>query len=214
MKIKENLLEILFCLVFVAILVIPFPTVVTKVLWTIDMVFAMEIVVLSFVAIFKKSIPKVYPRFLVLFSIYSLVIYIKALRYIMLFKYKLDDIPLVTKMIENEFPNSPHILSLLFIVCALFTLICILLFVQTKNENLSGSITFFKNLFFTHIILYPASFVICGAVGIDKLGLKYNEVIPFYLATISANSFLYLMPVTMAAVGLTTMMNWIKNNKQ
>ena len=205
---KENLLIGILTVLMMAIMLIPFPAIVQKILWILNMAGALGIVVGAIVSIIRKSVPKVFQEGIKYYLMYSMAFTVTSIRYLFWFKTKRDEIPMISKLLETEYQNSTHITLLLFFILFVLALLAVL---QPKNKKLEDviacDVSFLKYLIIIFGILLPASIIFCCAIGVDKLGMGYKEAFFFYLPYISINSFIYFMPFFIASSGMNVMIN-------
>lgn len=207
---KENLLIWILVLLQMAIMLIPFPAAVQKILWLLNIAGALGIVICAIISIIRKSVPKVFQEGIKYYLMYSMAFTVTSIRYLFWFKTKRNDIPMISKLLETEYQNSTHITLVLFFILFVLALTAIL---QPKNKKLedvlASDISFLKYLIIIFGILLPASIIFCCAIGVDKLGMGYKEAFFFYLPYISVNSFIYFLPFFIASSGLNVMINSI-----
>ncbi len=207
---KENLWIGILTVLMMAIMLIPFPATIQKILWILNMAGALGIVVGAIVSIIRKSVPKVFQEGIKYYLMYSMAFTVTSIRYLFWFKTKRDDVPMISKLLETEYQNSTHMTLLLFFLLFILALTAVL---QPKNKKLDDvlacDISFLKYLIIIFGILLPASIIFCCAIGVDKLGMGYKEAFFFYLPYISINSFIYFLPFFIASSGMNVMINSI-----
>ena len=113
---KENLWIGILTVLMMAIMLIPFPATVQKILWILNMAGALGIVVGAIVSIIRKSVPKVFQEGIKYYLMYSMSFTVTSIRYLFWFKTKRDEIPMISKLLETEYQNSTHITLLLFFI--------------------------------------------------------------------------------------------------
>lgn len=207
---KENLWIGILTVLMMAIMLIPFPATIQKILWILNMAGALGIVVGAIVSIIRKYVPKVFQEGIKYYLMYSMAFTVTSIRYLFWFKTKRDEIPMISKLLETEYQNNTHITLLLFFILFVLALTAVL---QPKNKKLEDTlacdVSFLKYLIIIFGILLPASIIFCCAIGVDKLGMGYKEAFFFYLPYISVNSFIYFLPFFIASSGLNVMINSI-----
>ena len=205
---KENLWIGILTVLMMAIMLIPFPATVQKILWILNMAGALGIVVGAIVSIIRKSVPKVFQEGIKYYLMYSMAFTVTSIRYLFWFKTKRDEIPMISKLLETEYQNSTHITLLLFFILFVLALTAVLQPNNKKFEDvIACDVSFLKYLIIIFGILLPASIIFCCAIGVDKLGMGYKEAFFFYLPYISVNSFIYFMPFFIASSGMNVMIN-------
>ena len=132
---KENLLIWILVLLQMAIMLIPFPAAVQKILWLLNMAGALGIVICAIISIIRKSVPKVFQEGIKYYLMYSMAFTVTSIRYLFWFKTKRNDIPMISKLLETEYQNSTHITLVLFFILFVLALTAIL---QPKNKKLEG----------------------------------------------------------------------------
>lgn len=206
MKIKSVFLAPIIAAI-VLLLFVPLPSVGVKILYILDVAYGMVIIGFGIYATVKKQIPKIFPQLILFFTICTLVIDVASTRYLFMYKIQIEDIPLVSKMVDDIFISSPIAGYLLFAVGVFLTCYSIVRLKHIHEVVLNGSINFLRGTMKIIFLLIIVSIIGCWAIGFSKLELNYIESFTFYIPYICTQFLIYFIPLIMAGIGID-MLNW------
>ena len=212
MKIKSVLLGVVIAAI-ILLLFVPLPTTGVKIAYLLDFIYGLVIVGFGMYAAFKKKIPTFFSRVLLFFSTYSLVLNVAAVRYLFLYKIEREEIPIISKTAEEIIISSPIAGYILFAVGVFVTFYSVFRYKITQEDDLAGSIKFLRGTTKMMILLFFVSIVGCWAIGFSKLELNYIESFTFYIPYICTQFLIYILPLTMAGVGIN-LLNWINRDSK
>lgn len=200
MKGKINFLTISLAVVLAMILFIPLPILVFKILYFFDFLLAISIFVMTVITVIRKKTVKFIPYFLLYFSLFTLALNINSSRNILLFvKSKIDKLPIMQKVIDELFSFGFAQGMLLF--AAIVTLTFFSFSIPNKNyaENIKETLRFCRGTLIAHILLYIAITLTACFIAHVSNGTAFFES---YLPYSTAQTFLFLIPLTVCGVGI------------
>ena len=203
MKGKINFLTISLAVVLAMILFIPLPILVFKILYFFDFLLAISIFVMTVITVIRKKTVKFIPYFLLYFSLFTLALNINSSRNILLFvKSKIDKLPIMQKVIDELFSFGFAQGMLLF--AAIVTLTFFSFSIPNKNyaENIKETLRFCRGTLIAHILLYIAITLTACFIAHVSNGTAFFESFQLYLPYSTAQTFLFLIPLTVCGVGI------------
>ncbi|MBR0496828.1 MAG: hypothetical protein IJJ71_11705 [Treponema sp.] len=203
MKGKINFLTISLAVVLAMIFFIPLPILVFKILYFFDFLLAISIFVMTVITVIRKKTVKFIPYFLLYFSIFTLALNINSARNILIFaKGKIGEFPIMQKVIDELFSFGFAQGMLLF--AAIVTLTFFSFSIPNKNyaENIKETLRFCRETLIAHILLYIAITLMACFIAHVSNGTAFFESFQLYLPYSTAQTFLFLIPLTVCGVGI------------
>lgn len=206
---NENVLLLVGTAIILALLFLPLPATINKLLVIIDFIFSICISVLGMYAAIKKRIPKCFAEVLLFFILFNLSLSISTTRQLLTVKNTEEILSVVNGfVIENPIGN--YILTGILIISAL---VCSYLTGNKYDDKTIGSIKFLRGNIKFMIIIFAGS-IICGAFrGMKTFDCTFKESILFYLPYCCTQTSLFFIPLIIATVG-TVLLRWIDNTKK
>lgn len=201
MKIKSVLLGFIIAAI-ILLLFVPLPAVGVKIIYSLYVLYGFVILGFGISAAIKKQMPIVFPRVLLFFSTFALIVNVAAVRYLFMYKLQIEEIPIVSKLAEDVIISSPIAGYLLFAAGVFITFFSVFKNKITEENDLAGSIKFLRGTTKMMILLFFVSIVGCWAIGFSKLELDYLEAFTFYIPYICTQFLLYFIPLIFAGVGI------------
>ncbi|MBQ8680778.1 MAG: hypothetical protein IJ530_16110 [Treponema sp.] len=203
MKGKINFLTISLVVVLAMILFIPLPILVFKILYFFDFLLAISIFVMTVITVIRKKTVKFIPYFLLYFSIFTLALNINSARNILIFaKGKIGEFPVIPKVIGELFSFGFVKGMILFVATVLLTFFSFCIRNKIYSENMKASLKFCRGTLIAHILLYIAITLTACFIAHVSNGTAFFESFQLYLPYSTAQTFLFLIPLTVCGVGI------------
>ncbi|MDD6968848.1 MAG: hypothetical protein SO161_01260 [Treponema sp.] len=206
MKGKINFLTISLAEVLAMILFIPLPILVFKILYFFDFLLAISIfvmTVMTVITVIRKKTVKFIPYFLLYFSIFTLALNINSVRNILIFaKGKIGELPVIPKVIGELFSFGFVKGMILFVATVLLTFFSFCIRNKIYSENMKATLKFCRGTIIAHILLYIAITLTTCFIAYFSNGVAFLESFKLYLPYSTAQTFLFLIPLTVCGVGI------------
>lgn len=203
MKGKINFLTISLAEVLAMILFIPLPILVFKILYFFDFLLAISIFVMTVITVIRKKTVKFIPYFLLYFSIFTLALNINSVRNILIFaKGKIGELPVIPKVIGELFSFGFVKGMILFVATVLLTFFSFCIRNKIYSENMKATLKFCRGTIIAHILLYIAITLTTCFIAYFSNGVAFLESFKLYLPYSTAQTFLFLIPLTVCGVGI------------
>ena len=206
MKGKINFLTISLAEVLAMILFIPLPILVFKILYFFDFLLAISIfvmTVMTVITVIRKKTVKFIPYFLLYFSIFTLALNINSVRNILIFaKGKIGELPVIPKVIGELFSFGFVKGMILFVATVLLTFFSFCIRKKIYSENMKATLKFCRGTIIAHILLYIAITLTTCFIAYFSNGVAFLESFKLYLPYSTAQTFLFLIPLTVCGVGI------------
>ena len=203
MKGKINFLTISLAEVLAMILFIPLPILVFKILYFFDFLLAISIFVMTVITVIRKKTVKFIPYFLLYFSIFTLALNINSVRNILIFaKRKIGELPVIPKVIGELFSFGFVKGMILFVATVLLTFFSFCIRNKIYSENMKATLKFCRGTIIAHILLYIAITLTTCFIAYFSNGVAFLESFKLYLPYSTAQTFLFLIPLTVCGVGI------------
>ena len=206
MKGKINFLTISLAEVLAMILFIPLPILVFKILYFFDFLLAISIfvmTVMTVITVIRKKTVKFIPYFLLYFSILTLALNINSVRNILIFaKGKIGELPVIPKVIGELFSFGFVKGMILFVATVLLTFFSFCIRNKIYSENMKATLKFCRGTIIAHILLYIAITLTTCFIAYFSNGVAFLESFKLYLPYSTAQTFLFLIPLTVCGVGI------------
>lgn len=206
MKGKINFLTISLAEVLAMILFIPLPILVFKILYFFDFLLAISIfvmTVMTVITVIRKKTVKFIPYFLLYFSIFTLALNINSVRNILIFaKGKIGELPVIPKVIGELFSFGFVKGMILFVATVLLTFFSFCIRNKIYSENMKATLKFCRGTIIAHILLYIAITLTTCFIAYFSNGVAFLESFKLYLPYSTAQTFLFLIPLTICGVGI------------
>ena len=206
MKGKINFLTISLAEVLAMILFIPLPILVFKILYFFDFLLAISIfvmTVMTVITVIRKKTVKFIPYFLLYFSIFTLALNINSVRNILIFaKGKIGELPVIPKVIGELFSFGFVKGMGLFVATVLLTFFSFCIRNKIYSENMKATLKFCRGTIIAHILLYIAITLTTCFIAYFSNGVAFLESFKLYLPYSTAQTFLFLIPLTVCGVGI------------
>lgn len=206
MKGKINFLTISLAEVLAMILFIPLPILVFKILYFFDFLLAISIfvmTVMTVITVIRKKTVKFIPYFLLYFSIFTLALNINSVRNILIFaKGKIGELPVIPKVIGELFSFGFVKGMILFVATVLLTFFSFCIRNKIYSENMKATLKFCRGTIIAHILLYIAITLMTCFIAYFSNGVAFLESFKLYLPYSTAQTFLFLIPLTVCGVGI------------
>ena len=203
MKGKINFLTISLAVVLAMILFIPLPILVFKILYFFDFLLAISIFVMTVITVIRKKNVKFIPYFLLYFSIFTLALNINSVRNILIFaKGKIGELPVIPKVIGELFSFGFVKGMILFVATVLLTFFSFCIRNKIYSENMKATLKFCRGTIIAHILLYIAITLTTCFIAYFSNGVAFLESFKLYLPYSTAQTFLFLIPLTVCGVGI------------
>ena len=203
MKERINFLTISLDAILAMLLFIPLPILLFKILYVADFLLAGAICLIGIISAIKKANGKPTPYLLLYFSLFTLALNINSARNILLFaKGEIGEIPIIPKVIDELFSFGFAQGMLLF--AAIVTLTFFSFSIPNKNyaENIKETLRFCRGTLIAHILLYIAITLTACFIAHVSNGTAFFESFQLYLPYSTAQTFLFLIPLTVCGVGI------------
>lgn len=203
MKERINFLTISLAAILAMLLFIPLPILLFKILYVADFLLAGAICLIGIISAIKKANGKPTPYLLLYFSLFTLALNINSARNILLFaKGEIGEIPIIPKVIDELFSFGFAQGMLLF--AAIVTLTFFSFSIPNKNyaENIKETLRFCRGMLIAHILLYIAITLTACFIAHVSNGTAFFESFQLYLPYSTAQTFLFLIPLTVCGVGI------------
>ena len=203
MKERINVLTISLAAILAMLLFIPLPILLFKILYVADFLLAGAICLIGIISAIKKANGKPTPYLLLYFSLFTLALNINSARNILLFaKGEIGEIPIIPKVIDELFSFGFAQGMLLF--AAIVTLTFFSFSIPNKNyaENIKETLRFCRGTLIAHILLYIAITLTACFIAHVSNGTAFFESFQLYLPYSTAQTFLFLIPLTVCGVGI------------
>ncbi len=203
MRGKINFLTISLAVVLAMILFIPLPILVFKILYFFDFLLAISIFVMTVITVIRKKTVKFIPYFLLYFSIFTLALNINSARNILIFaKGKIGELPVIPKIIGELFSFGFVKGMILFVATVLLTFFSFCIRNKIYSENMKATLKFCRGTIIAHILLYIAITLTTCFIAYFSNGVAFLESFKLYLPYSTAQTFLFLIPLTVCGVGI------------
>ena len=203
MKGKINFLTISLAVVLAMILFIPLPILVFKILCFFDFLLAISIFVMTVITVIRKKTVKFIPYFLLYFSLFTLALNINSARNILIFaKGKIGELPVIPKIIGELFSFGFVKGMILFVATVLLTFFSFCIRNKIYSENMKATLKFCRGTIIAHILLYIAITLTACFIAHVSNGTAFFESFQLYLPYSTAQTFLFLIPLTVCGVGI------------
>ena len=206
MKGKINFLTISLAEVLAMILFIPLPILVFKILYFFDFLLAISIfvmTVMTVITVIRKKTVKFIPYFLLYFSIFMLAVNINSVRNILIFaEGKIGELPVIPKVIGELFSFGFVKGMILFVATVLLTFFSFCIRSKIYSENMKATLKFCRGTIIAHILLYIAITLTTCFIAYFSNGVAFLESFKLYLPYSTAQTFLFLIPLTVCGVGI------------
>ena len=206
MKGKINFLTISLAEVLAMILFIPLPILVFKILYFFDFLLAISIfvmTVMTVITVIRKKTVKFIPYFLLYFSIFTLALNINSVRNILIFaKGKIGELPVIPKVIGELFSFGFVKGMILFVATVLLTFFSFCIRNKIYSENMKATLKFCRGTIIAHILLYIEITLTTCFIAYFSNGVAFLESFKLYLPYSTAQTFLFLIPLTVCGVGI------------
>ena len=206
MKGKIKFLTISLAEVLAMILFIPLPILVFKILYFFDFLLAISIfvmTVMTVITVIRKKTVKFIPYFLLYFSIFTLALNINSVRNILIFaKGKIGELPVIPKVIGELFSFGFVKGMILFVATVLLTFFSFCIRNKIYSENMKATLKFCRGTIIAHILLYIAITLTTCFIAYFSNGVAFLESFKLYLPYSTAQTFLFLIPLTVCGVGI------------
>ena len=188
------------------ILFIPLPILVFKILYFFDFLLAISIfvmTVMTVITVIRKKTVKFIPYFLLYFSIFTLALNINSVRNILIFaKGKIGELPVIPKVIGELFSFGFVKGMILFVATVLLTFFSFCIRNKIYSENMKATLKFCRGTIIAHILLYIAITLTTCFIAYFSNGVAFLESFKLYLPYSTAQTFLFLIPLTVCGVGI------------
>lgn len=212
MKIKSVLLAF-FIAALIIILLVPVSPVVAYILYGLEFAFPLVMIGFGIYAARKKTIPNIFAHLIFFFTIYSLTFSVATVRYLFMFKTKIEEIPLISSIVDDILISSP-VAGYMLLGVGLFLIIYTLLRLKQNNEeSLIKSINFLRLTIKMIFVLFFITIVCCWAIGISELKLSYLEAFTFYIPYICTQFSIHFVTIVMAGIGIDLVKGINKDSK-
>ena len=212
MKIKSVLLAF-FIAALIIILLVPVSPVVAYILYGLEFAFPLVMVGFGIYAARKKKIPNIFTHLIFFFTIYSLTLSVATVKYLFMFKTKIEEIPLISSIVDDILISSPIAGYLLFAVGLYLFIFTFFRLKHNNEESLTKSINFLRLTIEMVFLLFFITIVCCWAIGISELKLTYIEAFTFYFPYICTQFSIHFVTIVMAGVGIDLVKGINKDSK-
>ena len=206
MKGKINFLTISLAEVLAMILFIPLPILVFKILYFFVFLLAISIfvmTVMTVITVIRKKTVKFIPYFLLYFSIFTLALNINSVRNSLIFaRCKIGELPVIPKVIGELFSFGFVKGMILFVATVLLTFFSFCIRNKIYSENMKATLKFCRGTIIAHILLYIAITLTTCFIAYFSNGVAFLESFKLYLPYSTAQTFLFLIPLTVCGVGI------------
>lgn len=203
MKGKINFLTISLAVVLAMILFIPLPILVFKILYFFDFLLAISIFVMTVITVIRKKTVKFIPYLLLYFSLFTLTLNINSARNILIFaKGEIGELPVIPKVIGELFSFGFAKGMFLFVATALLTFFSFCIRNKIYSENMKATLKFCRGTIIAHILLYIAITLTACFIAHVSNGTAFFESFQLYLPYSTAQTFLFLISLTVCGVGI------------
>ena len=192
---NESVIMFIISFFMVAVLIVPLPPVIVKILYLLNFIFASVIVGTGFFSGIRKSVPKIYSTMILLFTVFTLIMFTNTTRFVLLCEPGVQNLVMISRVINSVFSGHPIRGYLL----TAFVLIAEIVIVQTikikEDEKLNNIILFMRGTVKAELIIFAATVIASCFIGVQKLNVNFAEAFKIYFPYCCSQILLYMFPL-------------------
>ena len=201
---KEDVFMGLAVVFIIALIVIPLPALLLKILYFVDCVFAVGILCISLISIFRKKQPGFFAVLFLFFALFTLAMYMSTTKSVLLFVSGdgQQTVSLVSGIRSSLFEQKPAAGYFLTVFALMAETFGLCMFEKVKDETLTGVVKFFRGAVKAEILIFIVSVLSGSLIGLKMLDLSFMEALKNCAPLCCSQFILYLVPTIFGIVGI------------